>query len=484
MFSENAYAWTVRAASAWGAIGSRRRTRQRLNDLMRLARAVCTQGITAALCGGVLAGCVGSWSRARDASTQYSAAADRPGPDFDVLHYDVQIAPQLDGRIDGQSRIAIRSLRDDLREVRFSTSDLDVRGVNPLVREVARSNEDVVVTLSRALRQGEVATVVLAFFGTPSRGYVANGTFAYTDYWACAWMPCTQDRPGDKATLTLSISTPPGIESLGPGALVSSTPQRDGAIVHIWRLERPHPSYLFAFAVGRFAESRVLSPHLEARAFEPLTEELAAAFTDTERMRAFFSAAAGLPLPSEPYIQLVVPGAVAQESATHSSLGLNYLAAMRDDPSEDWLVAHELAHQWWGNLVTCASWRDFWLNEGIVTFMVAAWKEQRWGRHAYDREMMLARRRLDGAVAAGFDVPLTFEGRFPNGAVRRAIAYSKGALFMDVLRTRLGEERFWAGLREFTRANAGGVVDSRDFQVAMEAAAGEPLQDVFDAWVY
>ena len=83
---------------------------------------------------------------------------------------------------------------------------------------------------------------------------------------------------------------------------------------------------------------------------------------------------------------------------------------MLTTPEEDWAIAHELAHQWWGNLVTCADWTHFWLNEGITTFMVAAWKEHRWGRPAYDRELAILQRRADEATAAGLDVPLTYSG--------------------------------------------------------------------------
>ncbi|MBW3560537.1 MAG: hypothetical protein KY449_12390 [Proteobacteria bacterium] len=106
-------------------------------------------------------------------------------------------------------------------------------------------------------------------------------------------------------------------------------------------------------------------------------------------------------------------------------------------------MAHELAHQWWGNLVTCESWSEFWLNEGVTTYMVAAWKEHRWGRAAYDREMEIARRGRERAAAAGFDKPLSWPGDYPSLRVRRAVQYGKGALFMGALRGQLGDAVFW-----------------------------------------
>jgi aminopeptidase N len=116
--------------------------------------------------------------------------------------------------------------------------------------------------------------------------------------------------------------------------------------------------------------------------------------------------------------------------------------------------------------------------------MVAAWKEHRWGRASYDREMELARQRVEAASKAGTVVPLTFPGPFPTLSARRAIQYSKGALFMDRLRRELGEQRFWDGLRSFTRAYRGTTVVSRDFQRVFERASGRDLGALFNEWVY
>ena len=211
---------------------------------------------------------------------------------------------------------------------------------------------------------------------------------------------------------------------------------------------------------------------------------MARRLADTERMLDFFSEKAGLPFPHRRYVQVVVPGGEAQEKSSFSLLGRSILDQRLEDPKEDWLIAHELAHQWWGNLVTCESWTDFWLNEGITTFMVAAWKEHRWGRAAYDREMELARARVARVREGGLNVPLTYAGEYPSLGARRAITYSKGALFMDALRRELGEEAFWAGLKRFTREYAGRSATSRDFQRVYRKSSGRDLSALFEEWVY
>jgi hypothetical protein len=116
--------------------------------------------------------------------------------------------------------------------------------------------------------------------------------------------------------------------------------------------------------------------------------------------------------------------------------------------------------------------------------MTAAWKEHRFGRAAYVAELDIARRRVARLKEAGGDRPLAFAGAYPSLAARRAVQYSKGVLFLDHLRTQLGEEAFWKGLKSFTRTHAGGVVESRDFQRAFEKASGRDLGAMFDEWVY
>lgn len=411
-------------------------------------------------------------------------APDRPGPDFDVIDYEVSLTPDLaPGAVEGEERITLRSLRDGLTEAEFSGNALAVTAAGDQAASTERRGEAWIVRFRRPLAKGEQAVLALTLAGTPRRGLTLGPDSLYTDYFACDWMVCTQDRPGDKATLTLTVRFGKDLNLFGPGLRAALGPG--------WRtvrLDRPTSSYLYGFALGRhdFIKAKRGRVSLFTYAEQGLAPpgDIAAALTDTPAMLRFFQARAGVPLPGGSYLQHVVPGSAAQESAGFSTLGWDTLSAALKDPQEDWLPAHEMAHQWWGNLVTCASWDDFWLNEGITSFMVAAWKEHRWGRAAYDREMALFRGRVEKARAAGVDVPLTFHGPYPNLGLKRAITYGKGALFMDALRTEMGEGAFWAGLKRYTRTYAGGAADSHDFQRAMQAETRKPLGPLFDQWVY
>ncbi len=417
------------------------------------------------------------------------ATADAPGPDFDAVAYDVEITPDFrSGTIAGSTTLRFRSLEDGLSVLTFSANalTLDRVTVDGVPAAQTRDDKTLSVTLPRPLGRGEQAVIALSYSGTPARGVAFDGDSVYAAYFACDWMICRQDAPGDKAAIAMSINLPRGMTAIGIGVETSRRRLSGGLEQHRWESERPYSSFIYNFAAGRFEQWRDVAGATEIVALgrDIAPSQLKARFATTAAMLRFFEEKAGVPFPQARYTQLWVPGSAAQEAATFSVIGEAEIGPILTDPQEDWVIAHELAHQWWGNLVTCASWQEFWLNEGLSTFMTAAWKEHAFGRAAYDREMDIARTRVARAKERGVDTHLTDPGPFPSLGLKRAIVYSKGALFLDALRTEIGDDAFWRGLALFTRTHAGGAVVSADFQKAMEEAAGRSLAASFDPWVY
>ena len=358
---------------------------------------------------------------------------------------------------------ALRELRFDANALRVATATLDGEPIALRVEQRA-----LVLTLPRGVQAGENATLQFEYSGTPARGLTFEPNGVYSSYFSCDWMLCALDRPGDKFVLNVDVAAPAHWRTFVSDSL------------------REYPAYAHGFGAGAWIETRdqVGDTELVLLSAQASAPELRSMFAETSKMLNFFREAAGVPFPHATYTQLLVQGSAAQEGAGFAILGADIVRPVLTEPREDWAIAHELAHQYWGNLVTCADWSHFWLNEGLTTFMVAAWKQRRWGEEAYAREIATATTRWAGARDAGWDRPLAFSEDYPDLRTRRAVQYSKGMLFFVELRRLLGDEPFWRAIRAYTRRHSGGAVVSMDLQRAFEAESGQDLDAVFAAWVY
>jgi len=390
--------------------------------------------------------------------------------------------------VSGRQSISIEATEANLANLLFSANALVITEalVDGASVPVISNERGVEFTLPRPLAKGETATLSLVFNGTPARGITTVPKGIYTGYFACDWMVCLQDAPGDKAELELGLFLPRGLTSLGVGRQTEVVETADDLAVHRWRSEGPTSPYLFAFAAGTFPEATAETAHGKLRYLNGTGEvaDLSVLFAQTPEMVSFFAERAGLDLPGGQYAQLLVPGRAAQETMSFSLIGKGELDIEQEDPSSAWIIAHELAHQWWGNLVTSESWRHFWLNEGFATFMVAAWEQHYFGEAAYQQELDVFRRTHEQLRDRGLDRPLAWDGPYFSLAHRRAVQYRKGAVFLAHLRDTIGDDAFWSGVRSYTVTNARDAVNSRDLLRAMEEASGRDLSALFAEWVY
>jgi aminopeptidase N len=420
--------------------------------------------------------------------TQPAAPLPVEGQAFDVelLDYDasIQLAPDA-GAISGVVRIAVKS--------RIPAAVLDLAAEEMVIDAVREGAQPRAFTLADGrLRiplgdaQLEGARVLeITYHGSPTKGLHFKKEAVYTIFHTGRWLP-SSDVPGDKATLTLQLTLPAGLHVVASGSPRSREPLPGGLERHTFRLETPHSAYLFGFAAGKFQEVTATAGkvRLSFLSAERTPAELLRVFADTPKMLQFFEERAGVPYRFERYAQVLIPGASPQELAGFAVLPARYADDVLGEPREDWLIAHELAHQWWGNLVTCAGWSDFWMNEAFATYMVAAYKERRWGRDEYDREIELSRRRYLRIREKGADRPLALSGPARPSDVEGPISYAKGSAVLHFLRHQIGDAAFWAGMKAFIASNAGGAVTTGDLKLAMEKASGQDLDDFFKQWVY
>ncbi|HEX7797053.1 MAG TPA: M1 family metallopeptidase [Vicinamibacterales bacterium] len=408
----------------------------------------------------------------------------------DVLNYSAVIRPDISARsVSGRVNIHLQFHSDNVRTVEFDRGELSIDEVRYQGQPVAFElpSRRLKVILPQPAARNSLGDFALSYHGTPRSGlqFVPERQQVYTIFSTSQWLVCV-DAPDDKATLDLQVILPAGLLATGSGTLVEQRPGPDGTVVHRWQQSEPVSTYLFGFAAGRFtaSESRKGTTAFRDRAESMSRDELNRIFVDTPDMVDFFTEHAGVPFPGKTYTQVLVANTAGQEAAGFSMLSDAYGRAVLNDPTAISLIAHELAHQWWGNLVTCRDWTHFWLNEGFATFMAAAYDERRFGPQAYRRDIERIRVRYDEVRQNGGDRPLVFPDWNHPSASDRTIVYQKGAYVLHVLREQLGDDAFWAGIRHYTVAHAGRSVTTEDFKRSMEESTGSDLGAFFDKWVY
>ena len=401
---------------------------------------------------------------------------------LDVLHYAVTLEPEIAGKsVKGTVRIRFVA---DTPEVEFNCGDLAIDSVRLAGSALKFSVMDHRLRVSIPKEAHEID---IDFHGTPKRGirFFPDRQQVYTIFSTSQWMVCVDD-PADKATLTLKLILPASLTPIANGKLVSQSELRNNKRVSEWQQRTPIPTYVFGFAVGPFHVVKEKHGNVELQYFATNynESEVRRIFRDTADMLDFFGTRAGVKYADRTYTQVLAAGGVEQEMSSFTALRETYGKELLENEQALWLGAHEFAHQWWGNMVTCRNWNHFWLNEGIATFMAAAYIEHRFGRAAYLREIEENHANYEKVRAAGKDKSLVFPDWLHPTADDRTVVYDKGAYVLHLLRELMGERAFWNGLRLFTQRHFAKSVVTEDFVAAMEEANGKSLKDFFAKWVY
>lgn len=301
------------------------------------------------------------------------------------------------------------------------------------------------------------------------------------------WFPC-QDHPGQRMTTAIAVWVPRGWFALSNGVLVERRDEGERTRF-AWEQRTPHPAYLVTLAAGEMDEVHTQLGELPISYYVPKGRkgDVERSLGRTPEMIQLFSEKLQTPYPWDKYAQIVVAdfifGGMENTSATtlFERVLLDERAAI--DVDMDALIAHELAHQWFGNLVTCRTWSHAWLNEGFATYLEHVWKEHREGRDAYfynleqDLELYLAevsgrygRPVVENVWAAPIDI---FDRHL----------YQKGGLVLHALRQHLGDALFWRGLAHYLAKHRGQSVETRDLLRALEESTGRSLEEFFHQWI-
>ncbi len=420
---------------------------------------------------------------------------------FDVEHY--ALAIELDPRaqsISGSARVRFSARANRLAEVALDFVDLAVRDVRGEVGEALDFTHEagvLSVQLPRPLNAGDFGEFTVNYAGAPRRGLYFNdpmdgvATQVFTQG-ECedsrGWFPC-YDFPNDRATSEVVVTLPSNWTAVAAGELVERRELGDGRALERWRMQTPHPTYLTTLVAGEFVTktsvwdgiplSYLADPTLEAH--------MDARFESTPAVLEFFSHLTGVRYPYPKYSQAAVAnfqfGGMENISATTlTDTWLTDARGERDQPAFG-LLAHEAAHQWFGNLLTCADWSHIWLNEGWATYAEQLYVEAVSGTAAFEASMALVRESYLAADVGAARRPTIYDRyRDPMDLFVTGHAYPGGASRLHQLRFELGDDAFFAGVRRYFADYRDQSVTTADFQRSLEASSGKNLARFFEQW--
>lgn len=419
------------------------------------------------------------------------SAAKSQTNSFDVIHYDARIEPDMATKsVRGRLLIEFNSSVNNLAEIRLNAGALNIDSVRDgkSLLKFERKDSLLHINLTRPAKLKEKRRIEIDYHGVPKSGirFFSEQNQIYTVFSTSQWMPCV-DAPSDRATFRLNLITPKDLKTVGNGRFIKQTLLPDNKISTVWEQKNPIPTYIFGFAAGNFREVRenhqgVRLRYLASPQFSEM--ETKQIFRDSADMLDFYESKAGVKYPDKEYTQILAAGGVQQEMSSFAAMNDEYGRGVLENERENWLGAHEFSHQWWGNMVTNVNWNHFWLNEGMANFMVAAYKEHRFGREEYLSEIGKLRVRYERVRDAGKDKSLVFPDWNNPTREDRSIVYNKGGYVLHLLREEMGEQAFWKGLKEYTRKYWGKSVTTKDFQQAMQTASNKDLTAFFNKWIY
>ncbi len=436
-----------------------------------------------------------------EANTGSSGLGDSLYPDFgnggyDVAHYtlDITVNDVATSDLTAIVTIEAKAIQDlSSFNLDFIGFEIDEITVNGETAEFSRKGQELTIHPLKPLAENESFTVVIQYNGSPEEmqsvalpvqtGWVTvdGGSFVLSEPDGSANFYPVNDHPLDKAGYTFRVTVPEPFEAAANGLLTETT-DNGGTTTFVFETRDPMASYLATINIDEFDIETMESENgIPIRNYYStgLSEDVRKPFARQGEMLVYFSDIFGA-YPFEVYGSLVMDTefGAALENQTLSIFGMDMID-VEDTESTELIVAHELAHQWFGDSLSVADWSDIWLNEGFATYSEGLWIEHTSGREALDEWI---KSQYNDVVENQKYYPAP--GNPPADDLFNGGVYVWGGLTLHALRLEVGDEVFFDILRTYFDRYQGGNATTDDFIAAAEEVSGKELTEFFDSWLY
>ena len=408
---------------------------------------------------------------------------------YDAVYYRLDLDIDIENKkIYGITTIKGRSKIEGLTSIVLDFYDnMTVNSVTANVNSHVHSDNVINVTLDKSYSYNEIFEITIEYEGTPTEEGFASFTFRTHDkdypivsslsepYLARAWWPC-KDVPDDKAdSADINITVPIDLIAASNGTLRRIKLNQDSTITYFWHEKYPITSYLISVAVSNYETfshwykySDTDSMEVQYYVFpEDMDNENPGIEHCVEMIEVFSEKYGQYPFIEEKYGMSQFTWGGAMEHQTNSSM-TNF---------GEMVTAHELAHQWWGDMITCKDWHNIWINEGFATYSEAVWQENKYGQSAYNSYVNYwSSRTYTGSIYIN-DISDVY-GIFDR------IVYSKAAFVLHMLRNIFGDSTFFNILSEYREQYIWSNASTEDFRDVCEQVTGEDLDWFFTQWIY